>query len=238
MGFRDTLKFNPDKYARHLKDSSDHQLKKKHHQKCLEITTCEVSMGVGLGVAPHTLGISLVSSAYAFRQAIVLNEQKDLIEEECRSRNIPVPRERKRDVGIGLAVGVGTMGLGVAVPIGLDSLSGQAIAGAASTASIACSGVVHHLCPHAAGLANAASHGGHGVVHGIKETLTSQSHHLANHGTVGTSELYGTFQQLPSGVAGVNAGVLGTMKMEGFVGSQAGGNILASAGRKIATPHY
>ena len=246
MGPRDTFNFDSDKYARHLKDKakcSDRQLKKKHHQKCLQIMACSCAMGAGLGAAPFSCGVTLVSSAYAFRQMVVLGNQKGLIEKECRSRNISVPRERKRDIGIGMAVGIGTMGLGVAIPLGLDSLSGQAIVGAADAASTVFGDAAHHLSPHAAELANAASHGGHGVVHGIHETLTSQAHHLAHHGTVGASELCAPFQYLPSGdgtasVAGVVAGVQGTMKVEEFVGHMAGGCALDRAGTKIAIPRY
>ena len=241
MGIRDTFAFDSDKYARKLNDKekcSDRQLKKKHHQKCLAITTRGCGISAGIGLAPFTLGITLFSSAYSWRQMIVLEKQKKLIEEECRARMIPEPRERKRDIAIGSAVGVATMGLSAAIPFGVDSLAGEAVVGAASTASTAFGTAVDHLTLHAAELANAASQGGHGLYHGVQETLTSQAHHLVHQGTVGASELYVPFQHLPcdASVAGIQAGALGTMKVESFVGQLAVGYALDRAGTKIATP--
>jgi len=235
MDIQDTFAFDSDKYARNLNDKekcSDRQLKEKHHQACMQIMACSCGVGAGIGAAPFTLGISLASSGYSLQRIIVLEEQKKLIEEECRARKIPVPRERKRDIGIGSAVGIMTMGLGDAIEIGADLLAGEAVVEAASAAS----GGVDHLTPHgAAELANAASQDGHGFSHGVQETLTSQAHHLA-HGTVGASE-YVPFQDLPcdASVAGVQAGVLGTMKVESLVGQQVGGCALDKAGKKIAT---
>ena len=241
MGLRDTFNFDSDKYARHLKGFTIHQLKKKHHQKCLQILVCSCSIGAGIGGAAFTFGVTLASSVYASRQVVVLKNQKKLIEKECKSRESPVPRERKRDLGIGFAVGFGTAGLASAIPVGLDWLSGQAVEGAASTTTTALSSAAHHLGPHSAELA--ASNGGHGLVHGFEETIISQTQHLANHGTVVASELYAPFQHLPScdaaaSVAGVGAGALATMKVEGLVGHMVGGYALDSAGRKVATPYH
>ena len=242
MGFKDTFHFDSRKYARHLKeDYSDHQLKKKHHQKCFQIIACSWAIGSGIGAAPFTFGATLASSTYALRQAAVLNNQRKLIEEECRYRNIPVPRERKRDIGIGYAVGIGTMGLSAVIPLGVDSLSGEAIGGAASTAATAVGSAAHHLSPHSAELA--ANHAARGLAHGIKETLTSQTHHLAHHGTVAAGDLYAPFQHLSScdaatSAAGVGVGVAGTMKVEGLVGNMVGGYALDNTGRKFATPHH
>jgi len=243
MGLRDTFNFDSDKYARHLKEYSDRELKKKHHQKCLQIIACNFSVGAGIGAAPFTCGLTLASSAYSFRQVDVLTSQKKLIEEECRTRKISVPQERKRDLAIGFGVGVGSAGLGAAIPVGVEWLSGQAIRGAASITSTAFGSTVHHISAHSAELANAANQGGLGLVHGIKETVTSQTHHLAHHGTVGVNELYAPFQHLHSGdaaasVAGVGAGALGTMKVEDTVGHMAGNYALDTIGRKITTPGY
>jgi len=228
----ETFSFDSDTYARNLNDKekcSDRQLKEKHHETCMRITACSCSIGTGIGAAPLTLGMSLVPAAFSLQRMIDLEEQKRLIEEECRARKIPVPRERKRDVGIGSAVGIMTMGLGEAIEFGADSLAGEEVVEAASAAS----GGVDHLTPHgAAELANAASQDGHGFSQGVQETLTSQVHHLAH----GASD-YVPFQDLPcdASVAGVQAGVLGTMKVESLVGQQVGGCALDKAGKKIAT---
>jgi len=238
MGLLDTFSFDSDAYARHLGDYSDHELKKKHHEKCSKIASCAVGGGAHLAAAP-ILGVTLATSAYSFRQMEILNDQKELIEQECGYRNIPLPRERKRDLAIGVAVAIASAGLGDAISVGVDWLSGHPIEEAASTASTTFGDSIHHLSSHSDELANAASHGGDGVVHGIHETIASQAHHLAHHGTVGACELYAPFQYLPSDDAaacmeGFGAGVLGTMEAEELAGNCAGEYVLNSTGRWFA----
>jgi hypothetical protein len=188
MGLLDTFHFDSHKYALHLsKDYTDRELKKKHHQKNTQINTCFAAIGVGIGGAPFTCGLFLLSSTYAGRQIYVLLNQMDLIQDECGRRNIPVPRLRKRDCLTGGIVGLATAGLGIIVPIGLDQLSGPAISGAAHAASTTLGTAVHHVSPHAAHeLANAAGYGGHGVSHGVNDALTSQVNNITQHGNVGT----------------------------------------------------
>ena len=95
MGLRDTFNFDSNEYAQHLKGFTLHQLRKKHHQKCLQVMVCSCNIGAGIGGAAFTFGATLVSSVYASRQVVVLEKQKKLIEKEIRARNSPVPRERK-----------------------------------------------------------------------------------------------------------------------------------------------
>jgi hypothetical protein len=96
-----------------------------------------------------------------------------------------------------------------------------------------------HLSPHAAELANAASQGGHGLAYGVQETLTSQTNHLAHHGTVGASELYAHLSgDNGAAVAGAGAGATGTMKVESLVGRMVGGYTLYRRIRKRGIVFY
>jgi len=243
MGIRDTFGFSSRRYAVKQEKCTDRELKKKHHRKCLEIIICSSGVGAGIGAAPFTFGLTLAPAAYSLRQVNILCRQKELIEKECMRRKLPVPRERKRDFAIGLAVGIGSVGLSAAIPIGVHSLAGHAVAGAANTASTAFGSATHHVSMHAHTLATAVNQGGHGLAHGSKETLTSQAHHLARHGTVGVNELYAPLQQLNSGdaaasAAGVGVGALGTMKVESLVGGLVVNSALETTGKKIATPPW
>lgn len=96
MGLLDTFGFSSKKYARHLKEFDDCQLKKKYYQKRTLETSTMFATGAGIGGAPSTMGISLVGSASSIRQTRLAERQRECIELELVSRGCEIPRQRAR----------------------------------------------------------------------------------------------------------------------------------------------
>lgn len=105
MGLLDTFRFNKKAYIIKVKNSDSRMLLKKHQAKMRKHYACIMRVGCGIGFAIHTLGISVIGSAYYARQMHVLHQQARFIEQEIASRENVIPRRRKRDVAVGLFVG-------------------------------------------------------------------------------------------------------------------------------------
>src|ERR1700733_487371 len=97
----------------------------------------------GIALAHPTAGATIVGSAYAARRASITSQQIDLIEGECRRRQVSSPRVKTRDLVTGAAIGAGVAALGGLTGVAHD-FAGSAIASGA-TAHLGSQIAGHHL---------------------------------------------------------------------------------------------
>jgi len=108
-----------------------------------------VAVGSGLGAATATGGVSLVGSAYAYRQIRVLEKQKGLIEDEMCRRGLPIPRERNRDLVAGVTIGLVSVGIENEFSKKIEGMWGQATSAFSEAALESSTVAATHALPHA-----------------------------------------------------------------------------------------
>jgi hypothetical protein len=176
MGINDTFHFDSEAYYWKTTRESNQALIEKHHLKSVEFTTVSMSAGASLAAALHTLGLSLVGTAYACRQARVLHQQRLIIERVLRERRQPIPPTRVSDKLVGGAVGVATAGVGLMAPVAADHFAGLAAGpamGAALHATMYPSGTSGFHVPGQNVL--------HNMAQGAQAAAMNQFHHGAAH---------------------------------------------------------
>jgi len=112
------------------------------------------SVGWGIGLAPCTMGMSLLGSAYSARQIHIIYQQVKLIEREIASRDGEIPRHRKRDFVYGVMIGLTGVVIGVGIGQCIQPLIGPVVVGLASSGvtvlahqAAPTSDAIHHAVP-------------------------------------------------------------------------------------------
>jgi hypothetical protein len=124
MGLDDVFSFNTAAYQMKISQLSDIALKQCEVQKARKLLTCPVSIGVGLGGASVTGGLSLVLSAYSARQLRVAYRKLGILHAELTRRSIPLHQLNSNDRAIAVTSGLVAMGVGVGLDVAFPDLAG------------------------------------------------------------------------------------------------------------------
>jgi hypothetical protein len=122
MGFSDTFSFEESEYASKISKYSLTELKKQEVIKHRQHVSASASIGGGIGVAPFTMGLTLIGSAYGGRRLYIASKKLEMIRAELEKREVELYKPTKRDFFIPLGVSMATLGLGA----GVDSLASHA----------------------------------------------------------------------------------------------------------------
>lgn len=155
MAWSEILSFDCDAYAQKLKELAPAELKQREVRRTRQIFAASGKIGGGVGLAPFTGGVSLVSSALGGRQMWIAAKKLELVQAELKSRGIELYEPKKKDALIPMGINLATMGLGA----GFSDLAMHATSEAS---------------------ANVVSTGGFGVTHALLQTPGSFVHALGS----------------------------------------------------------
>jgi len=146
MGLHDTFHFDKDEYREKICGLEDANLVSAYRRKAMRHGQFLASSGVSAALAVVTHGVTLLSSVYSSRQAVVAVRKLEIIEVELSKRGIEIPEgEGEHNFKKGLKIGAGAAVIGAAVPVGIHDLAGSAIAGVTTlhAVNLASHGTIH-----------------------------------------------------------------------------------------------
>ena len=164
MGLNDTFGFDEAAYARQISNEEKYptySLKENEIVKHRQHVSAGASTGVGIGLIPFTMGLSLLGSAYGARRLYIANKKLELIQAELTRREVALHNPTKRDFFIPFGVSMATLGLG----------AGADVVAAHATSQIATHAIADHGSRAVADVLQSPASMCHGVADGVSLQL-------------------------------------------------------------------
>ena len=185
-------------YKAKVKEMTIEDLRYRECKRHRQINSGSWSVGLGLGGAIPTLGVSLLGSAYGGRRMYLASKKFDIVAAEIDVRHEAHYQTRKRDWMIPVAFGAATLGIGLGVEAIASDFATQAVSGAADHGLTAFKDVVHDPSSAMAGVGHGLETAGHHLVeaaHSVTEGFTQATacaaSDVANAGASNAAEAVG-----------------------------------------------
>jgi hypothetical protein len=128
MGFGDLLDFDEYAYRAKVKTMTWSELRQREVAKYRQQYSGAAAAGGGIGLAPFTMGISLIGTVYAARCVDIAEQKHDIVVAELKSRGHKLYEPDWKDVVVPGLCGMASplIGLGIGAAIPTDCLNGAA----------------------------------------------------------------------------------------------------------------